>query len=221
MIEFVAHRAGNSVVALRHAESTADTIELDVHLGRDRELEARHAKTLWPTRRLWERWYLLPRDTPVVTVAEIVEAAQPDTHLWLDLKGVDPRVAEAADAAVAERAGVTVSSKSWWLLRRFHGQPGRRTFRSAGNRFELLLVRWLPTRVRTDGTVVHQRLLDDGVIAWLLRRGDVFTWAVTDVDRIAQLERSGVAGVIVDDLDLITAARGATATGDGDGDDPI
>ena len=216
MIELVAHRAGNNVAALRRAESIADSIELDVHLGRSGELEARHAKTLWPTRRLWERWYLLPRDTPVVSVADIVAAARPETHLWLDLKGVSPRLAAAAEQVVDGRACVTVSSKSWWLLRRFHGQPGRRTFRSAGNRFELLLARWLPSRVRTDGTVAHQRLLDPGVIGRLVRRGQVFTWAVTDVDRIAQLAAAGVDGVIVDELDLIGAARDAVDRQDPD-----
>lgn len=216
MIELVAHRAGNSVAALRRAEPIADAIELDVHLGRRGRLEARHAKTLWPTRRLWERWYLLPRDTPVVSVDDIVAAAQPGTHLWLDLKGVSPRVAQAAEAAVADRACVTVSSKSWWLLRRFHGAPGRRTFRSAGNRLELTLVRWLPSRVRTDGTVVHQRLLDDGVIGRLRRRGDVATWAVTDLDHAVRLAEAGVDGVIVDELDLIVAVREAAGRGETD-----
>ncbi len=209
MIELVAHRAGNAVDILARAERVADTIEIDVHAGPGGAIEVRHAKVLWPTRRLWERWYLLPRETSVGSLGAIVEAAAADTHLWLDLKGVMPSVADRARIAVAGRERVTASSKSWWLLRRFAGVPGARTFRSAGNRFELALLSWLPTRVRTDGAVVHRRLLTPAVIARLRQRGLLFTWAVDDLDTIRRLAAAGVDGVIVDELALIEAARAA------------
>lgn len=207
-MEFVAHRAGNGVPSLRLAQRFTSLIEIDVHAGRDGRLEARHAKSLWPTSRLWERWYLLPAGAAIVPVSEIVAAAAPATQLWLDLKGVHRRIAIGARAAVQGRS-VTVSSKSWWLLRAFEGVDGARTLRSAGNRLELALLQWLPSRVACDGAVVHSRLLTDGVIRRLRRRGQLFTWHVTDVATIERLARLGVDGVIVDDLELIDAGRAA------------
>lgn len=91
--ELVAHRAGNHVTEMHDVQGIADVVEVDVHLRRGR-LEVRHGKILWPTSRLWERWYLLPRDHEVPVLEDILAAAGPDVHLWLDLKGVDPRLAK-------------------------------------------------------------------------------------------------------------------------------
>ncbi len=57
----IAHRAANSAAALAAVGPGVDVVEADVHLFRGR-LEVRHAKTLWPSSVLWERWYLLERD---------------------------------------------------------------------------------------------------------------------------------------------------------------
>ncbi len=108
---------------------------------------------------------------------------------------------------------VVVSSKSWWLLGGLTGTPNLRTFRSAGNRFELALLLWLPSRASTDGAVVHRRLLTPSVIERLTSRGPVFTWSVTDRDTIDELEQKGIAGVILDDLDLVAPGRFPTEQG--------
>jgi len=42
-VEFIAHRAGNSVEKLVEAEAVADVVELDVHLGVGGRVEVRHA----------------------------------------------------------------------------------------------------------------------------------------------------------------------------------
>lgn len=208
-MEFIAHRAGNSTGALRAAEPIVDIIELDVHLGRGNRVEVRHAKKLWLTRRLWEKWHLEPSDSEIPALLEILDAADPATHLWLDLKGFTPRLSRRVREVMGERRPLTVSTKPWWLLRNFSNVPGIRTIRSAGNRFELSLVFWLPSRLTTDGTVVHHRLLTDRVLKRLLQRGAVYTWAVDDSDSIERLRRGGVAGVILDDLRLVPGAEGA------------
>ena len=64
----IAHRAGNSLERLAGAGAVADVVEADVHLFRGR-LEVRHAKTLGPFPRLWERWYLLEPDAGLAAAA--------------------------------------------------------------------------------------------------------------------------------------------------------
>lgn len=205
-MELIAHRAGN-----RPGEATsavaADVVELDVHLA-DGRLEVRHEKRVWGTRRLWERWYLLPSDTPRWTLAEALADVGPDVHLMLDLKGVSPRVATAVAHEVAARPAVTVSTKSWWLLPRFGPLDGVRTFRSAGNRLELALLLHVPSRVHPDGVVVHQRLLDAATVRRLRRRAAlVWSWGAADRTGVDRLATAGVDGVILDDLALIGALR--------------
>ncbi len=205
-MEFIAHRAGNDPALLRDAEQRgADAVEVDVHLsGRDR-LEVRHGKRLWPTARLWEKWYLLPSAASVPSLQEILDAAEPSTQLWLDLKGPDPRLARQVFATIQGRHPLIVSTKAWWLLKRFGDVVGIRTVRSAGNRFELFLLLWLPSRSKVDGAVVAYRLLSPQVLARLLRRGLVFTWGVDDAAAIQALSDGGVTGVILDDLGLMAA----------------
>jgi len=97
-----------------------------------------------------------------------------------------------------------VPPKAWWVLRRFGHRANTRIIRSAGNRLELLALRRLPSRVRLDGVVVHQRLLDRPTVMALIEQfGAVFTWAVADHPRADELRNWGVSGVILDDLDLI------------------
>lgn len=217
---FIAHRAGNSPTARDAARDLADMCELDVHLGPSATVEVRHAKRVWPTRRLWDRWYLLPRHTAVPTLTDIVQGRRSDPVFWFDLKGVSPRLSRAVqpfvlptagdpdERAVAERPPTTLSSKSWWLLAPFAGVAGLRTLRSAGNRVELALMRWLPSRVQLDGAVVHRRLLDEPTLARLHRQGLVFTWGVTEGDDLAELVADGrIDGFILDDPALAAPYR--------------
>ena len=158
MPHFVAHRGGNSVAQLQAAEAVTDTIEVDLHLGPGPQLEARHSKRVWFTARYWERWYLLPRGHSGVRFGSVVAQAQPTSVFWLDLKGANPRLAGRDLAELPLERVRFVSTKSWWLLRNFLDVPDVCTFRSAGNRLELLVLlgRLLfPSRV--DGSVVHSR----------------------------------------------------------------
>ena len=202
-MEFIAHRAGNDIERLRAAELVADVIEVDVHLGERGRVEVRHAKKLLFTRRLWERWYVLPKDVEVFRLVEIVAEANSETHFWLDLKGFTPRLSRRVRTAIGARRPLTVSTKPWWLLRPFAGDEGVRIIRSAGNRFELALLLWLPSRLQTDGTVVHYRLLSDGVFERLSKKGLVFCWAATETAHVDRLLKLGATGVILDDLSLV------------------
>jgi glycerophosphoryl diester phosphodiesterase len=200
-VEWIAHRAGNVVGGITDAAGRADLVELDVHWWRGR-IEVRHAKRLLFTRRLWERWYLLPRDTSRLTLEDVLDGVHPDVHLFVDLKGVTPRLSRAIREALADRRSYTVATKSWWLLRPFRDVPGVRTLRSAGNRLGLAVLRRVRLPAATDGVAVHERLLTARLVAELAARGEVFTWGVTDRRRAELLASWGVTGLIVDDLDL-------------------
>lgn len=199
----IAHRAGNSPEQIKATQYLVDAVELDIHRGRNGRIEVRHAKTLWPTRRLWDRWYLLPAATPVPTLDHVLDSVADETGLWFDLKGVRENVStRIIDLAAEGCRPIMVSSKSWWLLDGITGHDNIRTFRSVGNRFELMMLRWMPTKARVDGTVIHRRFLTPSIIERLRSRGPIFAWGATDRASVEWLEEQGIAGVILDDLGL-------------------
>ena len=123
----IAHRAGNSAEGVRAARAAgADLVEADVHLFRGR-LEVRHAKTLGPLPRLWEKWYLLARDAPRPDLAAILAAVGQAPGLVLDLKGPDPRLPAALLASLAEEGvppGTWICGRVWRTVDRLRGDGG-------------------------------------------------------------------------------------------------
>ncbi len=198
----VAHRAGNRPAKARAALDRADAVEIDLHLFR-RRLEVRHAKVLWPTSLLWERWFFLPGVTEVPTLEQIAEAVPPDTHLCLDLKMFTGRPASRIRAAVGEERPLTVSSRNWWVLRSFRSRPGVELLRSCSGPRQLALARRLPGLGERLGIVAHERLLDSGTVQGILDATPLlYTWGVPSAERGRELADLGVAGLIVDDLTL-------------------
>jgi glycerophosphoryl diester phosphodiesterase len=197
----IAHAGANTLDALARAAEHADVVEADVHLFRGR-LEVRHAKTIGPVRILWERWYLLPRDTPRVLLEDVLGAAGPRIRLMLDLKGYDPRlpgaVLRAAGDAARER-GLIVSARAWRSADRLLGAPGVRALHSVGSARQLqrLLRRYRPGSL--EGVSVHRRLLTPASAAALRERAPwLWTWPVDDPDDAAVLAGWGVTGFISD-----------------------
>ncbi len=202
-MEWIAHRAGNAADRAVAAAPVADAIEVDVHLFH-RRLEVRHARALWPFARQFEPWYLLPRTAPRPPLDAIVAAVPDETPIWYDLKGFTPRLARQVLATNGSRRPITLSCRSWWVLRPVRSTDGVRTMKSVNNR----LARWLVTRTRlgaTDsGVVINQRLLEPGVLERLRTRACVVvSWGVDDATRARELIDAGIDGLIIDDLDLI------------------
>lgn len=208
-IEMIAHRAGNSADGMRHAETIADLVEVDARHRRG-AIEVRHAKRLWPSRRLWERWYLLPRGTTWPEIADMVEAADPTTHLFVDLKGLSRAVSHRVLEALGDRTPVTVASKMPWLLSPFAGREGVRTVRSAGNRLTLLAIMWLPSSPTITGYAVSIDLLGERAARRLRQRRDLlYVWGIEHLADIERAARLGATGVILDDLELVERWRTA------------
>ncbi|MEM9561689.1 MAG: hypothetical protein AAGA93_03660 [Actinomycetota bacterium] len=210
-VELIAHRAGNHAGGVDEVSGRADTVELDVRIDR-RRLVVRHARRLWFTDRLWEKWYLLPPQTPVLAFADAAAAVDDDLGLWVDCKGIGPRIPRRALAEIGSRSGLTVSSKAWWMLGSVptawpDGRPVR-VVRSVSNRFELFLLRFLPSRVQIDGVVAHSRLLEGRLVQGLRERyGTVFSWSIPDAATGRLLASWGVQGLIIDDPEVMDELR--------------
>ena len=118
-------------------------IEADVHLFGGR-LEVRHLKTLGPLPILWDRWYLAPFGTRRLELGELLAAADSETMLMLDLKGLRRDLAHrvAVQIACHRPVGeVAVCSRSWRLLEPLEGVPGVRVVHSIGSRRQLRALR--------------------------------------------------------------------------------
>jgi hypothetical protein len=208
-IELVAHRAGNDPTVAARAATVADRVELDVHLWRG-HLEVRHAKRLWPTQRLWERWHLLPADVGRVSLGDVLATLDPSVPLWIDVKAVTPRLARRVVETLPPGRDVVASSKSRWALRPFRSRAGTLLAHSAGNRLELVVMRaWHRLRPGdVDVWVVHQRLVDRRWIRDAFASGlRVYSWGCVDVGCVERLVSMGVTGLILDDVDSFAARR--------------
>lgn len=206
-VELIAHRAGNRLDGPDGVRHLADTIELDVRLDRGR-IVVRHARRIWLTDRLWERWYLLPPDATAPTFRDAAAAVDGDLGLWIDCKGISPRTPPRTLHQAGPRDRITVSSKAWWALGSVDDREGVRVIRSVSNRFELALLHFLPSRVEIDGVTCHSRLLDRGLVGALKERyGTVFSWFIPDAATGRRLVDWGVQGLIVDDPEVLDELR--------------
>jgi glycerophosphoryl diester phosphodiesterase len=219
-IRIIAHRAGNDLAVLVDAARRSDVIEADVHLFRGR-LEVRHAKTIGPLPVLWERWYLLPRETPLLLLGDLLRAVPEGVDLMLDLKGPDPRLPGAVARAAADWLGsgrrLIVCSRVWWSVERLRGRPGITTLHSAGSRRQIraLLRRHGPGSL--EGVSVDHRLLNKVLAAALLERAaQVWCWPVNDAATATRLADWGVTGLITDRPEVLSGfgARSLLSSGD-------
>jgi len=206
-VELIAHRAGNHLGGPDRVRGVADTIELDVRLERG-SMVVRHPRRIWLTDRLWEKWHLLPADASGIGFDEAVAGVDGDLDLWIDCKGISPRLPIRALDAAGRRDRVTVSSKAWWMLGSAAQRDGVRVIRSVSNAFELALLRFLPSRVEIDGVVAHATLLEKGLVGDLKQRyGTLFSWSIPDAATGQRLAAWGVDGLIVDDPEVVQQLR--------------
>ena len=195
----VAHRAGNDLARLREAEELGVAlIEADVRLWRGRA-EVRHLKTVGPLPILWDRWRLASPFAPRLELRQLLERARTGTELLLDLKGRDRRLAELVLDVLPPGKRTTVCARSRALLEPFAGRDGVRVFQSVGSRRQLAALLRRADGPLLDGVSIHERLLDERVVAELSRRAEtVISWPVNSSRRAHELARLGVHGLISD-----------------------
>jgi glycerophosphoryl diester phosphodiesterase len=208
----VAHRAGNSPVALREAlDAGVDLVEADVHLFRG-GLEVRHSYAVGRGL-LWERGErpVRRRDLTPAELADVLAVAGDDPRLMLDLKGpglgVAPRVAALLRDRVPE-SPLAVCTKQWRMLDAFATDPHMRLVHSASNRFQLNQLR---SRVRREpgfGVSIRLQLLTRDVVAELRRAvGVVMAWPVDTEQDLDRAQSAGANGIISKNLAMLRALR--------------
>lgn len=184
----------------------ADLIEADVHLFRGR-LEVRHSKALWPTSRLFEDRMLLDPSSPRPSLQSVLQALPDRPHLWLDLKGPDPRLPRLVDDTIGDRRPLWVSARCWWQLAPFRNRPDVTTFMSVGSAWQRPLAVRLLARQWTDGIVIHERLATTGFMQATASTAPVVIWAVGQLGRAASLIELGAGGLIIDDPEFLLRTR--------------
>jgi len=201
-MDIVAHRAGNTVAATLEALGKVDMIELDVHVLRGR-VELRHEKVLHPTRRLWEKWYLLPRGVHGVPIEDVLDVVEPTTPIMIDLKCFTRRSARRIRSVIPADQPIVASTRSWWILDVFADRPNTRTLRSCGAAWQLWLALHRSHFDERQGVAVHERRVTPGVIAALHARTEiVYIWGATTAERCQELVETGVSGMILDDYSI-------------------
>jgi hypothetical protein len=195
----VAHRAGNDLARLLEAEQLGvELVEADVRLWRGR-LEVRHVKTVGPLPILWDKWRLANPFAPRLELRELLAEARRDTQLLLDLKGRNRRLAELVRDALPSSRPVTVCARNRRLLQPFAGREHVRLFQSVGSRRQLRALLRTADGLILDGVSVHERLLDERMVAELRRLAStVISWPVNSLQRAHELTRLGVHGLISD-----------------------
>jgi glycerophosphoryl diester phosphodiesterase len=208
----VAQRAAEVADDLRLAAGADDLVQDDVHHFRGR-LEVRHAKVFWPLAIRWDRWYVLPTGSPRPTLDDVMRSVGPNVHLWLDLKGFDPRLPSMVVEAIADRPRTTVSSRSWWILPRQGLHRNVRVVHSVGSRLQLrALRRRAPASI--EAVAIDRRLLDAESMAALRRvTSTVFVWGIHDVEQGLHAVEAGADGLIVDGIGTIEGLRDRLAPG--------
>ena len=195
----VAHRAGNDLQRLEEAEQLGVAlVEADVRLWRGR-LEVRHLKTLGPLPILWDRWRLANPFSPRLELRDLLAGAHRDTHLLLDLKGRNPRLSELVLMELPNDRQVTICARSRRLLQPFAGRGHVHLFQSVGSKRQLRALLRRVDELVLDGVSIHERLLDERVVAELRRRSStVMSWPVNNLQRARELALIGVQGLISD-----------------------
>ena len=211
----IAHRAGNSLAALRAAaEVGADVVEADVHHRQER-LEVRHSKALGPLPYLWDRnpWHLAHASTIDLHLPELLDAMLPDATLMLDLKGIGSvgrRTAELLHERSPDRP-VIVCGRWWPTVDAFADRGWAHRVLSARNRMELVRLR---RRVRAapagslHGVSLHGSLLTREVVEELRAKvALVMTWGVNDLETLERVSAIGVNGIISDSVDVLRVVK--------------
>jgi hypothetical protein len=199
----VAHRAGNRLTDLRHAEvEGVALVEADLRLYRG-QVEVRHLRTVGPLPILWDRWTLAAPWRRRLDLGRLLAETSTGTELMLDLKGRRLRLAESVRDAISPYLGArrfTVCTRRWELLDPFVGLPVRRVH-SIGTDRELRAFLERFALERLEGVSIHERLLGPESVASLRSIADVLmTWPVNAPARAAELVRLGVDGLITDDV---------------------
>jgi len=203
----IAHRSGNDIAeALAAYEAGADMIETDIWRYRNR-LELRHVKTMGPIPLLWDRWELHPGWGPRFLLPELLEKMPIDARLFLDLKGVDPKLPVQMVELIRElqpERQIILCGRTWPQLDLVEEEEDVTVFFSVGSDEELTAIWSKLDGMEVPAISIHKRYLDaDTVKKFKERNTTIVTWAVNTFAEARELHERGVDGFTTDNQELI------------------
>lgn len=203
----IAHRAGNDLDRLREAEAIGvDFVEADVWLHRG-QLEIRHEKTAGLLPVLWDRWSLAPGWSQRLSLSDLLDACQSDTHLLLDLKGINrrlPTMVKRILNAAREHRRIAVCSQNWPFVDAFREQPEILRVYSIGSVRQLQAWSARPGDDDPLAISIDARLLDSATVGSLRSQTEmVAPWGVRSREQARQLLDLGATAINADDLNLL------------------
>lgn len=203
----IAHRAGNDIpAALRAIERGVDMIETDVWPFWN-QLQIRHAKSIGPLPIYWEKWYIESFFGKQLQLHELVGALPLNTPLFLDLKGIKPRLGEMVVSAIEDlgpNRQVIVCGRAWQQLDPIESLPNVHVFYSVGDEAQLALVWGKLEQQRNPAISINYGLLTAEVMQRLNDLGTtVIAWTVNDPTIAHTLFDLGVDGFTSDNNELL------------------
>lgn len=204
----VAHRAGNSRLALRRAiEACVDWVEVDIwwHHGK---VVARHEPAVWRLPFVYDKWRPRLLLNPV-TLAELLGATESGPKLLLDFKGVSRRLPRAAVELLRHFGAVdraAICGQDWQALDAARLlEPSLRVLYSLDSPRQLTALQKRPAHQPPIEAVSagHWLLTPEAMAAFHQQKVAVFAWTVNDPARAQTLAALGAAGITSDRLDLL------------------
>ncbi len=210
----VAHRGGNSRVALRSALAAGvDWLEVDVwwHYGR---VVARHDPAVWRLPLTYHRRRVALAMHRPLTLDRLLDAVDGSrVRLLLDLKGTDQRLPAALVETLRRRDALeraALCTQDWGPLDvAYHLEPRLARCFSLGRPEHLEAF----ARRLADGTaphwisINHRLLTAERVAAFCDQSVTLIAWTVNDLGRARELAGWGVHGITSDSLALLRGLR--------------
>src|SRR5579883_444055 len=200
-----AHRAGNERHALRLAlEAGVDWIEVDVWYAQGR-LHARHERAVWRLPLLYDKWTLRVRPR-LLSLADLLRIVGDRAHVFVDVKGLHPRLPGAIVRAVREAGAlgrVSVCGQYWPVLDAI-GREERAigVYHSLGRPEHFATYRAgtpIPSGGHVEGVSAARWLLTPEDVRAFQRRGlRVIAWTVNASTEAEKLAAWGVDGITSD-----------------------
>lgn len=206
----IAHRAGNErYTLLRALDGPADWIEVDIWYAHGR-LHARHERALWRLPLLYDKWSLRVRPR-LVGLSDLLRLVGDRAHVFVDVKGLHPRLPAAIARAVREAGAlgrVSVCGQYWPVLNAIgREEPGIPIYHSLGRPEHLAVYRRATPTIeggRVAGVSVARGLITPEDVQAFHDRGlRTVVWTVNDTAEAAKLAGWGVDGITSDRLDLL------------------
>lgn len=203
----IAHRSGNELDTAKRAHNAgADLIETDIWRFRNR-LELRHIKTMGPVPLLWDRWELHPGWGHRFQLEDLLREMPIGARLFLDLKGVDPRLPTQTIEYIREHQPdrqIVLCGRTWAQLDLVADEEDVTVFFSVGSDEELANVWSRLDKMDHPAISIHKRYLTEpNVRRFKDKDVTIVTWPVNTFAEAKHLHGLGVDGFTTDNEEMV------------------